>query len=67
MELSQQWGIAQVLLLQNWLAGPAMLVFLLPLYLYRVPHEEQMMLDHFGDDYRSYIKRTGRIIPHFYK
>lgn len=44
-----------------------MLVFLLPLYLYRVPHEEQMMLDHFGDDYRSYIKRTGRIIPHFYK
>ena len=57
------WGIAQALLLQNWIAGLAMLVSFLPLYLLRVPREEQMMLDHFGEEYRSYINRTGRIIP----
>ena len=57
------WGIAQALLLWNWLAGPAMLVTFLPLYLVRVPREERMMRDHFGDEYRSHVKRTGRIIP----
>jgi protein-S-isoprenylcysteine O-methyltransferase Ste14 len=57
------WSIAQILLLQNWIAGPASLVFFLPLYLGRVPQEEQMMLDHFGDAYRAYMDRTGRVIP----
>ena len=57
------WSIAQALLLQNWIAGPASLVLFLPLYLVRVPREEQMMLDHFGDDYRAYIMRTGRVVP----
>jgi protein-S-isoprenylcysteine O-methyltransferase Ste14 len=57
------WGIAQALLLQNWIAGPALLVFFLPLYLTRVPREEAMMLDHFGEAYRQYMSRTGRLIP----
>jgi len=57
------WAIAQVLLLQNWIAGPALLVAFLPLYLLRMPREEQMMLEHFGDEYRSYMSRTGRLIP----
>jgi len=57
------WGFAQALLLQNWIAGPAGVVAFLPLYLARVPHEERMMLDHFGDDYRAYCARTGRIVP----
>jgi hypothetical protein len=35
----------------------------LPLYLVRVPREEQMMLDHSGDAYRAYCARTGRILP----
>ena len=29
----------------------------------RVPREEQMMLDQFGDEYREYMKRTGRFLP----
>ncbi|MCL6613199.1 MAG: hypothetical protein K6U03_01040 [Firmicutes bacterium] len=37
------WGIAQALLLQNWIAGPAGLAAFLPLYLVRVPREERMM------------------------
>ena len=61
------WGIAQVLLLHNWIAGPAMLATLLPLYLQRVPREEQMMLGHFGEQYRLYTSRTGRVIPRLWK
>jgi protein-S-isoprenylcysteine O-methyltransferase Ste14 len=57
------WAIAQLLLLHNWLAGPTFLVAFLPLYLRRVRREEQMLLDHFGDAYRAYISRTGRIVP----
>jgi len=59
------WGVAQLLLLWNWLAGPALLVFFLPVYFVRVPREEQMMLDRFGEDYRAYMGRTGRLIPRF--
>ncbi|MFQ5812323.1 MAG: protein-S-isoprenylcysteine O-methyltransferase [Anaerolineae bacterium] len=57
------WGIAQALLIQNWIAGLPGLVLLLPWYLLRVPREEQMMLEHFGEEYRLYINRTGRVIP----
>lgn len=57
------WGIAQTLLLQNWIAGWATLITFLPLYLVRVPQEERMMLDEFGDEYRSYMARTGRVLP----
>lgn len=57
------WVIAQPLLLQNWIAGPPALAVFLPLYLLRVPREERMLLDHFGNAYRSYMNRTGRLIP----
>jgi len=57
------WAVAQALLLHNWIAGPAMLAAFLPLYAVRVPREEQVMLDHFGDRYRAYMARTGRMIP----
>ena len=43
-------------LLANWIAGPACLV--------RVPREERMLLDHFGEAYRAYSTRTGRVVPH---
>lgn len=57
------WGIAQALLLQNWIAGLSMLVFFFPIYLFRVPREEQILIQHFGEEYRLYMDRTGRIIP----
>ena len=59
------WGIAQALLIQNWLAGLASLVVFLPLYLLRVSCEERMMLEQFGEEYRLYMNRTGRVIPRF--
>jgi protein-S-isoprenylcysteine O-methyltransferase Ste14 len=57
------WAVAQGLLLANWLAGWAFLAVFVPFYLLRVPHEEKMMLDQFGDEYRAYMARTGRLIP----
>jgi protein-S-isoprenylcysteine O-methyltransferase Ste14 len=57
------WSIAQALMLQNWVAGWAGLALFTPLYVLRVPREEQMMLDQFGEEYRAYMNRTGRIVP----
>jgi protein-S-isoprenylcysteine O-methyltransferase Ste14 len=57
------WGVAQALLLQNWVAGWAGMVLFTPLYVWRVPREERMMLDRFGEEYRSYMDRTGRVVP----
>ncbi len=57
------WGVAQASLLQNWIAGWAGLVLFVPLYVLRVPREEQMMLEQFGEVYRAYTDRTGRIVP----
>ena len=59
------WVIAQILLLQNWLAGPIGLIIFIPFYILRVPAEEKMMLDTFGDKYREYMKKTGGVIPKF--
>ncbi|MBI5567244.1 MAG: isoprenylcysteine carboxylmethyltransferase family protein [Chloroflexi bacterium] len=59
------WGAAQALLLSNWIAGLAALILFGLVYFVRVPREEQMMLDHFGDEYRAYMQRTGRAFPRF--
>jgi len=61
------WGIAQALLIHNWIAGLASLVVFLPLYLLRVRREEQMMLEQFGEEYRLYMSRTGRVIPRIWR
>ena len=57
------WGLAQLALVPNWLAGPGGLLSFFALYLLRVPREERMMLDHFGDEYRDYSAQTGRVLP----
>ena len=57
------WGVAQALLLRNWISGWSGLVLFAPLYLSRVPREEQMMLERFGEAYRTYMRRTGRVFP----
>ncbi len=56
-------GLAQMLLLPNWLAGTSGLIGVGLLFGFRVLREEAMMLEYFGDDYRSYMARTKRIIP----
>ena len=61
------WGIAQLLLLHNWIAGPALLVTFIPTYLVRVPREKGLLLDHFGEEYQAYMERTGRLLPRISK
>jgi len=57
------WDVAQGLMLRNWLAGWTALATFALLYAVRAPREERMMCDSFGDDYRHYMRRTGRLIP----
>jgi protein-S-isoprenylcysteine O-methyltransferase Ste14 len=61
------WCIAQALMLHNWLGGAAGLIIFLPFYFLRVPGEEKMMIDLFGDEYREYRKKTGSILPRLLK
>jgi protein-S-isoprenylcysteine O-methyltransferase Ste14 len=61
------WGVAQPLLLHNWLAGWSHLAAFLVLYLLRVRREERMMLDYFGNEYRDYMRRTGRLFPRLFQ
>ena len=57
------FAIAQGFLLQNWLAGWGGFVSFAALYLFRVGREEEMMREFFGEPYRDYMKRTGRLLP----
>jgi protein-S-isoprenylcysteine O-methyltransferase Ste14 len=59
------WAIAQAMLLQNWIAGPTFLLSNLLLYKRRIPREEKMMIKEFGNEYRNYMEKTGRLIPKF--
>jgi protein-S-isoprenylcysteine O-methyltransferase Ste14 len=57
------WAIAQALLLPNWIAGFAGITGFGILFFGRVAREERMMLETFGDSYRAYMARTGRVLP----
>ena len=59
-------AVGQAFLLSNWVAGLAGLLGFAMLFFLRVDKEEQMMLQNFGDEYRAYMQRTKRIIPHVY-
>lgn len=57
------WAGSQPLLIRNWIAGWAMLLTFTALYLIRMPREERMLLERFGDQYREYASRTPRLVP----
>jgi protein-S-isoprenylcysteine O-methyltransferase Ste14 len=56
-------GLAQFLLLPNWVAGGAGLVGAFILYIFRFRREESMMIENFGDEYRVYMRQTKRLVP----
>jgi protein-S-isoprenylcysteine O-methyltransferase Ste14 len=58
---------AQLLLIGNAVAGPAFLVAFSILYASRIEHEEDMMLDHFGQADAEYRTRTNPMLPFFRK
>ena len=55
--------IGQALVVPNWVAGPANLIALLVLVPLRLPAEERLMLDTFGQEYAAYMSWTKRLVP----
>jgi protein-S-isoprenylcysteine O-methyltransferase Ste14 len=49
----------------NWLVGLPGLLGGLLVFIFRIPQEEKIMLERFGQDYRDYMDRTGRFLPRF--
>ena len=58
------WGLSLSLLTANWIFV-AVSALTIGGLLYRIPKEEQMMLEAFGDAYRNYQQHTGRYFPKF--
>jgi protein-S-isoprenylcysteine O-methyltransferase Ste14 len=49
----------------NWLIGCAWIGMTVLEVVSRIGFEEDLMLEYFGDQYREYMKRTGRLLPKF--
>lgn len=54
--------IAMLIISSNWVVGLCWSGVLV-LYAHRMPREEKMMLEAFGEDYQRYMKTTGRLLP----
>jgi protein-S-isoprenylcysteine O-methyltransferase Ste14 len=52
-----------LLISANWLIGLAWIGMTVLEVASRISFEENLMLEYFGDQYRVYMKRTGRLLP----
>ncbi|WP_088243960.1 protein-S-isoprenylcysteine O-methyltransferase [Calothrix rhizosoleniae] len=57
------WGVAQGLLIHNWLVGWFGLITFALFCWYRIPKEETLMQTSFGSDYAHYKQMVGAIAP----
>jgi protein-S-isoprenylcysteine O-methyltransferase Ste14 len=60
------WCISLTLLTANWIFF-AMCALSFAGLSWRVPKEEQMMIEAFGEEYKKYMQRTGRFFPRLRK
>lgn len=58
--------ISIALTASNWFLGLIGVAFQTFIMAVRTPMEEAMLLEHFGDRYRSYMKRTGAFLPRIF-
>jgi len=56
------WSVGVALIAANWFVGLIPVAFTL-FFVLRVPLEEKMMVEAFGNEYQDYMKRTGRFMP----
>ena len=65
---TQMWigAICYGLISSNWIVGIVAFLTWSILYFIRLPEEEKMMIEHFGLEYKDYMKKTKRIIPYVY-
>ena len=54
---------ATLFISSNWLIGFCWLGMTVLEVLSRIQFEESLMIEYFGDGYREYMKRTGRLFP----
>jgi len=57
------YSIGQALVIPNWVAGPSYLIPFTILCAFRMPAEEAMMIEEFGDEYAAYMAKTKRLVP----
>ena len=57
------WVIFQGLVLSNFFIEIIGILTWGNLYFMRISNEEKMMIEEFGDKYKEYMKKTGRLIP----
>lgn len=60
------WVICQWLILSNWVVGLVGILTWTILYVIRIPEEEKMMVEEFGQEYEDYMRKTKKIIPWIY-
>lgn len=60
------WCLALILLTANWIFLAVCGLSIVGI-VWRIPKEEQMMLEAFGDEYKQYMLRTGKFLPRFSK
>lgn len=41
-------------------------ILFVPILIWRIHHEEGMLLTEFGDEYRNYMRKTKRLVPLVY-
>jgi protein-S-isoprenylcysteine O-methyltransferase Ste14 len=52
-----------LLISANWFVGLAWIGMTILEVASRIDFEEALMIEHFGDQYREYMKKTGRLLP----
>lgn len=56
-------ALAQPLLIHNWIGGALVIPAFAAMWFLRVPREEAMVREEFGEAYDAYCQRTGRLFP----
>ncbi len=56
-------GVTWFVMTDHWGVGGGFLLLIGFVVVFRVKHEEEVLLEHFGDDYRRYMLETGRFLP----
>ena len=57
--------ISVLLLTSNWFIGFCGLAIIVSVIAIRIPEEEKLLIEQFGDEYREYMKTTGALLPVF--
>jgi protein-S-isoprenylcysteine O-methyltransferase Ste14 len=60
------WMVSFVLITANWFYALTISAGLTILFSIRIPDEEKLMLERFGEQYRIYMKQTKRLIPYIF-